>query len=186
MEEILKVLTRLASLLEQYDTAENGVAQLEMQNEGLYRMTSEFEKDVNPVKGSINKSLRLITAQRNAFQRAVEDITGISPAELREKLQDLKVALDHAGEYALEEKKLRQVFEILVASEAFGEDAEETRADFETRLSNMKRLKEFSMLNLVKLVDSTINKKTVVGATDSVLSLLRDRGVADSKLSVTI
>jgi len=65
MEEILKVLARLASLLEQYDNAENGIAQLEMQNEGLYRMTNEFEKDINPVKSSITKTLRLITAQRD-------------------------------------------------------------------------------------------------------------------------
>lgn len=186
MEKILQVLARLASLLEQYDNAENGIAQLEMQNEGLYRMTSEFEKDVSPVKGSINKTLKLITAQRDAFQRAIQDITGIAPAELRERLQELKVSIDHAGEYSLEEKKLHSVFDILVAAEAFGEEPGETRSDFETRLINLRKLKEFAMLHLAKLVDDTINKRTVVGATDSVLSLLRDRSVADTSLVLTI
>src|SRR5258706_4394473 len=140
MEQILQVLARLASLLEQYDNAENGIAQLEMQNEGLYRMTSEFEKDINPVKVSVNKTLKIITAQRDAFQRAIQDITGILPAQLRERLQELKISIEHAGEYALEEKKLSNVFGILVTAEAFGEEPGETRADFEVKLSNLKKL----------------------------------------------
>src|SRR5258706_5421673 len=99
MEEILKVLTRLASLLEQYDNAENGIAQLEMQNEGLYRMTNEFEKDVVPVKGSVTKTLRLVSAQRDAFQKAIQDITGILPADLRDRLQEIKLAMERTGDY---------------------------------------------------------------------------------------
>jgi len=98
----------------------------------------------------------------------------------------LKLALERAGDYALEERRLRGTFEILVAAESFGEEPGETRADFETTLSNTKKLKEFSMLSLVKLVDSTINKHTVVGATDSVLSLLKDRSVAEATQLITV
>lgn len=181
MEEILQVFARLAALLEQYDTAEQGVATLEMQNEGFYRMTSEWEKDNSSAKSSIAKTLRLVTAQREAFKRAILDITGISPADLRDRLQDIKISIDHAGEYSFEEKKLRKVFEILVDADSFGEDAGETRPDFENRLSNIKRLKEFSIQQLMKLVNSTINKKTIVGATDSVLSTLKNRNVGETQ-----
>lgn len=186
MEEILKVLTRLASLLEQYDNAENGVAQLEMQNEGLYRMTSEFDKDVNPAKGQVTKTLRVVSAQRDAFRRAIEDITGMSPADLRDKLQDIKLSIERAGEYAVEEKRLRGAFEILVAADSFGDDPGETRPDFETRLSNLKKLHEFAFMQLVKIVDSAINKRTIVGATDSVLSELKNRSVAPTSTLITV
>lgn len=186
MDEILKVLARLASLLDQYDSSENTVAQLEMQNEGLYRMTSEFEKDVNQAKGSTNKALRQVSAQRDAYKRAIEDITGMSPENLRDKLQEIKLAISRAEEYAIEEKRLRGAFEILVAADAFGDDPGETRPDFETRLSNLKQLKELSFGQLVKVVDSAINKKTIVGATDSVLSMLKNRSVAPTSTLVTI
>mgnify|MGYP003579722974 CR=1 FL=1 len=186
MDEILRVLARLASLLEQYDSSENGVAQLEMQNEGLYRMTSEFEKDVNQAKGSVNKALRQVLAQRDAYKRAVEDITGLSPENLRDKLQEIKLALSRAEEYSIEEKRIRGAFEILVAADAFGDDPGETRPDFESRLSNLRQLKDVALRQLVKVVDSAINKQTIVGATDSVLSQLKNRSVAPTSTLVTI
>lgn len=186
MEEVLQILARLTALLEQYDNAENGIAQLEMQNEGLYRMTSEFEKEVSPTKTSINKALRLVSAQREAFRRAIEDITGILPGDLRNKLGEIRLATERAGEYALEESKLRGVFEILVESNSFGEEIGESRADFENRLSTVKKIKEYAMQQLVKLVNSVINRNTMVGATDSVISHLKDRSVADNKFLITV
>lgn len=179
MEEILQVLTRLASLLEQYDSTEQGIGNFEMQMEGLSRMSNgmggEFTSDTSAAKSSVSKTLRLLTLQRDAFRKAINEITGLSPTELRDRLTDIKLAIERAGEYSLEEKRVRGAFELLVASDGFGEDPGDSRGDFEDRLSNLKRTSEIAMQQLRKITDSVINRKTIVGASDSVLSLLKDR-----------
>lgn len=185
MEEILQVLARLAALLEQYDTTEQSLANLEMQNEGFSRMSNgmgnEFAGDTSSAKTAIAKALRLVAAQREAFKRAIEEITGLTPGDLRDRLSDVKLSIERAGEYSLEEKKLRGAFEILVEGNGFGEDPGETRPDFEERLGTLKRMKEIAMQQLVKIVDKTVNKSAIVGATDSVLSQLKNHSVGESQ-----
>lgn len=179
MEEILQVLTRLASLLEQYDSSEQGIGNFEMQMEGLSRMSNgmggEFTSDTSSAKSAVSKALRLVILQRDAFRKAINEITGLSPTELRDRLTDIKLAIERAGEYSLEEKRVRGAFELLVESDGFGEDPGDSREDFEARLSNLKRTSEIAMQQLRKITNSAINRKTVVGASDSVLSLLKDR-----------
>lgn len=185
MEEILQVFTRLNYLIEQYDQTETNIANVEMQNEGLYRLSSSYEKDASEAKTSANKALKAFVAQRDAYERAIEDITGMSPGELRDKLQDIRLSIERAGEYTLEEKKLRGVFEILVSANAFTDSPGESRADFEDKLSSVKRIAELAIQQMEKLVDSSINKKTIVGATDSVLSQLRDRSIGEKNVILT-
>src|SRR5467141_3407292 len=94
VEEILQVFTRLNALLEQYDQVENNLSQGEMQMESLYRLPSTFEKEASEAKSNVAKAVKTFVAQRDATRRAIEDITGLSPGDLRDRINELKVALE--------------------------------------------------------------------------------------------
>lgn len=182
MEEIIQVLARLAALLEQYDSTEQGVANLEMQMEGLSRMSNgmggEFTTDTSSAKTAVSKALRLVLLQRDAFKRAIAEITGLAPQDLRDRLSDMRLAFERAGEYAVEVRKVQGAFELLVESNGFGEEPGETRGDFEERLTNLRRTSEIAMQQLRKVTNSAINRKTIatdIGPNDSVLSTLKNR-----------
>lgn len=174
MDEIIQILARLASLLEQYDNTEQGIANLEMQTEGFSRMSvgigGEFSSDAASAKSAIAKALRLVLLQKDAFKRSIEELTGLTPTDLRDRLSDIRLALERAGEYTIEEKKVRGAFELLVEGNAFGEEPGETREDFEERLSNLTRMKEIAMQQLRKVTKSAIRQSVIVGITDSALS----------------
>lgn len=176
MEEILQVITRLSSLLEQYDNSDQILGQMEMSREGISRFSSDIpEGDRSAVMAQNSKGITAAMAQRKAYERAILDITGMVPGELRDKLAEVKVATERAGEMALEEKRLRRTFEIVAAADAFTTEPGESRAEFEQQLSTFKNTKEIALSQLTSLVNSLINKKAIVGASDSVIKLIQQR-----------
>ena len=179
MDTLLKVVSRLAGLLEQYDSAQASLGNMEMQKEVLVRIPGSDNKDLDSAKTHTNKAIDQLREQCSAAERALTDITGLSPNELREMIQAIKVTLERVGDISLEYKRMKVSFEIIVNADAFDteEESDGSRKSFEAQLTNLKKLQETGLIYLTNLVDSCINKRAIVGATDSVLSNLKDRSL---------
>lgn len=173
MEQILEIINRLSALLEQYDAVENALAQAEMQKEVAYRVP---DKELDSVKTQIANGIRVYTSQKDAADRALSQITGVTLGELRSRLMDIKVLFNRFGDIDLEHRKLQKAFEIIVEANAFDEEEEGTsRKDFEEQLTKLRVQRDLTLQSLVKLLNGTINKNPIVGATDSVLSKLHNK-----------
>lgn len=179
MEEILMVLNRLASFVEQYDSADQMVGQMETQMETFRRMSGGPTKpELESVKGKTANALSSVLEQRSAIERTVRDLTGKEIGALREYVMELKVAIERAGQIALEEKQTRRAFEILADADAFSSENEgESRRDYENRLGSLKKIKETAMLQLVNLTNAAVNKKALLPASDGILKELHSRSI---------
>lgn len=173
MEEILEAINRLTALLEQYDYLEDSLAKVEMQREVAYRVP---DKELDQVKSQVNQAIKLWSGQKDAADRAIWQITGINLVELRSRVLDIKVLFSRYNDINLEYVRLQKAFEIIAEANAFDEEEEgSSRKEFEEQLTKLKLQRDITLQNLVKVLNGTINKSPIVGATDSVLSKLHTR-----------
>ena len=174
MEKILEVINRLSALLEQYDAIENALAQVEMQREVAYRVP---DKEMESAKNQVAQGIRIYTAQKEAADRALFQITGVTLGELRTRLLDVKVLFNRHNDIELEYRKILKAFEIIAEANAFDEEEGEgaSRKEFDEQLTRLKTQKDITFQHLTKLLNGTINKSPIVGAVDSVLSKLHNQ-----------
>ena len=170
-DNLVQVFLRLKALLDQHDNSEKNLAELEMQQEVLSRIGQNSEELIQ-ARAMTASGVKTLLTQREAAQKAIEDFTGLTTADLRERVSEIGVRIEQLSGQALEEKKLRAGFEILVETNSFTEDEGETRAEFEERLSYAKNIKETAFRLVVRLVTNSLNKKSIVVPTDSVLKKL--------------
>lgn len=170
-DSLMQIFLRLKSLLDQYDTTEKNLADLEMQQEILSRMGGESE-DVKNAKSMTWSGIKTLTSQKEASRRTIEDFTALQVHQLRERVAEIGVRIEQLSAQAIEEKKLRAGFEILIETNSFAEDEGETRADFEEKLSYSRKVTEAMHFSVSKLIEKSLNKKSIVVPTDSVLKKL--------------
>ena len=171
MEKVLEVINRLSALLEQYDAIDNALAQLEMQKEVIFR-TSDSELD--SARSQLSQGIRVYESQKDAVQRAVQQITGVEVGDLRSRVADIKITLNRFSDIDIEFRKVQKAFEIIAEANAFDEEEGHgsSRREFEAELSRLRTQKDLTLQSLVRLLNNSINKSPIVGATDSVLSKL--------------
>ena len=173
MEQVLEAINRLTALLEQYDYLEESLAKVEMQREVVYRVP---DKELDQVKTQVNQGIKIWESQKEAASRAIFQITGVDLSELRSRIMDIKVLFGRYSDINLEYRRLQKAFEIIAEANAF--DVEEgegaSRKEFEEQLTRLRLQKDITLQNLVKVLNTTINKSPIVGATDSVLSKLHN------------
>lgn len=177
MEEILEAINRITALLEQYDYLEDSLAKVEMQREVAYRVP---DKELEQIKTQVNQAIKLWSSQKDAADRAIWQITGIDLPELRIRVLDIKVLFSRYSDINLEYVRLQKAFEIIAEASAFDEEEGEgaSRKEFEEQLTKLKIQRDITLQNLVKVLNETINKSPIVGATDSVLSKLHNRNLS--------
>ena len=172
LEKLYQAVNRLNALIDQYDRMDQSYAQIEMENEVLYRIPNNKRKPeiVNQVK----EQLEVAETHKDAITRAIYDITSIDVGDLRQRVTDFKLALQRYSEIEIEYLKTKQAFEILATSNGFDTEAGEggSRIEFERELTNLKQNKEFVISYLRNAVLNCLNTKALVGASDSVLSPL--------------
>jgi arginyl-tRNA synthetase len=167
-DNIIQVFLRLKSLLDQYDSAEKHLADMEMQREVLSRIGKNSD-ELLQAKGMTSDGIKSITEQRDAAKRTIEDFTGSPPSHLRDKVSEIGVLIEQYSSTSMEEKKIRAAFELLVEMGSFGEDEGETRADYEQRVSFAKKAVEVSARLLAKHTHGCLNRKSIIVPIDSVL-----------------
>ena len=168
MIRIINDYAKLSVLLEQYQTAEKTLAEVEMQQEALYRMSGEFSKELESAKHNVVKAIKVATATRDAYIRTIQQLTNLNPEEFYKKLIKLSSSLDAAQQYRQEEAEFRTVFEILAETDGFSEDS--PRADFEAKLELIDNkatvAEEIAERKLVEIISQS---KPLVVSTATVL-----------------
>lgn len=173
MEKLLEVINRLSALLEQYDAIDNALAQMEMQKEVAYRTS---DKELDSARAQLGQGIRVYLSQKEAAERAIHQVSGMDVGELRSRLADIKITLSRFSDIDIEFRKLQKAFEIIVEANAFDDEEGEggSRKEFEEQLGRLRQQKELTLQSLVKLLNNSINKSPIVGATDSVISKLHN------------
>lgn len=174
MEKILEVINRLSALLEQYDAIENALAQVEMQREVAYRVS---DKDMDSLKNQVAQGIEIYSSQKEAADRALFQITGVSLGELRTRLLDIKVLFNRYNDINSEYTKIRKAYDIIAEANAFDEEEGEgaSRKEFDEQLTRLKVQKDITFQHLTRILNGTINKSPIVGAVDSVISKLHNQ-----------
>lgn len=176
MEKLVEVVNRLGSLLEQYDTIETSLAQIEMQREIAFRTVVEGgSRELDTMKGQISQGVKLYLAEKDAGERAIQQISGLSVADLKKRFREIRVLYTRFTELENEIVKVEKTFEILAEANAFDETAGEggTRAEFELHLNELRKQRDINLQHLTTIVRKCINRTPIVGASDSVLALIQ-------------
>jgi len=180
LELIYQVINRFGALSEQYDMLEQTLAQLEMQREILYRVPESKQLD-----GSVKQTHDQIVsaeAYRDAALRLIQDLTGKSISDLRQLLVNLRMALTKYSDLQTEFSKTKQAFDILAENDSF--DPEEghgdSRKEYAMELDHLRQNKNFFALYLKRLIMDSLNKKSLVVPSDSVLGPLMRQSLKET------
>lgn len=176
MEKFLQAFSRLTALLEQCDTTAQGMAQLEVQAATLVNMKGD-SKSIIQARAETAKALTSLENQNKAALVTLADLTGgMTPEALRERLSEIRVAIEQVGEYSLEEKRVRGAYEILSEANEFGEEVGDTKEDYIARLDSLKKVKDIATARLDRLVSGTVNQNHIIVAGEAALKQLQGEG----------
>lgn len=170
MLELVTGYLKLNAMMEQYQNAEKALAEAVVQQEALFRMPGEFSREVEQAKSNTNKAIKLSKASRDAYAKAITQLTGNTPENLYSLLPGLVASLEALQKYQTNAAELRAEFEILAMSDSF--DEEFSRADFEAKLAHIDRMHNSSVAIAKEKYNACVNGKDIVVVNEAQLNSL--------------